>query len=111
MAKAMICRTSTKNPPATAGGTDLFSRHITPMLHPKVLNKYKIFYNLVTYRDVGQNKCACLRKISPRPRLTSMVGVVRADRIYILETFIQMVTVSIIAVLIGLLLPAVQHVR
>lgn len=39
-----------------------------------------------------------------------MVGVVRTTEI-ILEAFIQMVTASIIAVLIGLLLPAVQFVR
>jgi len=40
-----------------------------------------------------------------------MVGVVRADRIYIGGIIILMLTVSIIAVLIGLLLPAVQVIR
>ena len=80
------------------------------MLHPKVLNEYKIFYNLDTV-ETSVEKKMCL----PPQRVTVMSSYLHGrgskdDRIYT-GGIILMFTVSIIAVLIGLLLPAVQVAR
>ena len=52
-----VAPVSSGEPPATAGGTDLLSPFIIPMLYPKVLNEYKIFkYEIRTSRKPGRGR-------------------------------------------------------